>query len=320
MDNKIVLITGGCGAIGSIVINTLIPLYPNTKFINLDALTYAASDNKITNSNYEFIKGNISDSDIVNFVFDRYKPNIVLHLAAETHVDNSFGNSFTFTRTNVFGTHTLLECARLYKDNGGELDLFLHFSTDECYGPSDGDKPFDENSLLLPSNPYSASKAAAEMICQAYSKSFQIPIIIVRCNNAVSAYQHKEKLIPKTIHHILTNQLVPVHGDGSSLRTFIDAEDIAYALDIIISKGEIGKIYNIGSDQECSVIDVIRTIINLIKPGQDVSNFIYYVNDRPFQDHRYWIDDHALRELGWTPKISFIEAVQKVITKFQIKS
>lgn len=318
MDSKTVLLTGGCGCIGSCVINTLTSLYPNTKFINLDVLTYAANPKNINDvPNYQFVKGNIYDADMVSYVFDTYKPNIVIALAAETHVDNSFGNSLKFTQTNVLGTHTLLECARSYRDKGGDLELFLHMSTDEVLGSINGDKPGDENSLLLPSNPYSASKAAGEMICHAYIKSFKLPIIIVRCNNAVSKYQHPEKLIPKTITTILKGQKVPVHGNGSSLRTFIDAEDIAHAFDIIISKGTEGKIYSIGSDQEYTVLDVIKVILNILKPEEKIENWIKFVEDRAFQDHRYWIDDHVLRALGWSPKISFIDAVQRVVSHIQ---
>jgi dTDP-glucose 4,6-dehydratase len=315
MNSKNVLLTGCAGCIGSCIINTLTILYPNTKFINLDVLTYAANPKNINNvPNYQFVKGNICDADMVSYVFDTYRPNIILHLAAESHVDNSFGNSLKFTHTNVIGTHTLLECARQYRDNGGELELFLHFSTDEVFGSADGDKPCDENSLLLPSNPYAASKAAAEMICQAYIKSFKLPIIIVRCNNAVSPYQFPEKLIPKTIQRILNDEKIPVHGDGSSLRTFIDAEDIAYALDVIISKGTIGQIYNIGSDQEYTVLNVIKIILNILKPEEKIENCIEFVEDRAFQDKRYWIDDRILRDLGWTPKINFLDSIHRVIS------
>jgi dTDP-glucose 4,6-dehydratase len=270
MDSKVVLITGGCGAIGSVVINTWTNMYPNTTFINLDALTYAGNpDNIIKRPNYELIKGNICDVDIVNFVFDRYKPNIILHLAAQSHVDSSFGNSFCFSKTNIIGTHVLLECARKYRDEGGDLQLFLHFSSDEVYGGLEDSctTPCTENSLLLPTNPYSASKAGAEMICHAYIKSFKLPIIITRCNNAVSQYQHIEKLIPQTITNIINNKKISVHGDGSSLRTFVDSEDIAYALDVIISKGELGKIYNIGSNEEYTVLQVIFIILNILKPN-----------------------------------------------------
>ena len=312
-----ILITGGCGAIGSVVLNTLMPLYPDYKFVNLDMLTYAGNpQNVIQSDNYEFIKGNICDVDMVSFVFNHYKPNIVLHFAAETHVDNSFGNSFLFSKTNILGTHVLLECARQYKENGGELKLFIHFSSDEVYGSNNLEQPFNENSLLLPSNPYSASKAAAEMICNAYIKSFKLPIIIVRCNNAVSLNQVPEKLVPKTIQHILNGEKVPVQGNGSSLRTYIDATDIAYALDIIMKCGEIGKIYNIGSDQEYSVLQVISIILNILKPGELLEDWIEFVRDRDFQDHRYWIDDSMLKQLGWFPTVSFKQAVQKVIDKY----
>ena len=318
MDSKTILITGGCGAIGSCVINTLKNLYPNSLFINLDALTYAGNPNNIIPSdNYKFIKGNICDNDIVSYVYKTFQPNIVIHLAAETHVDNSFGNSFQFTKTNVFGTHVMLECARQYRDNGGPLEVFLHMSTDEVYGSVDETctEPCNENSLLLPSNPYSASKSGAEMIANAYVKSFKLPVVIIRCNNAVSPFQYPEKLIPKTIQRILQGEKVPVHGKGASLRTFIDACDIARALDIVITKGTIGNVYNIGSDREYNVLQVISIILNIMKPGEKLEDWVEYVQDRAFQDHRYWIDDKVLKALGWSQTISFEESIQRVITK-----
>jgi len=319
MDKKTILVTGGCGAIGSVVLNTLMPLYPDTKFVNLDALTYAGNENHINpslNNNYLFVKGDICNYDIVAYVLTTYQPNIILHLAAETHVDNSFGNSFQFTKTNVVGTHTMLECARQYRDDGGLLELFMHMSTDEVYGSVDQHctQPCDEWSLLLPSNPYSASKCGAEMIAHAYRKSFKLPVIIVRCNNAISQYQYPEKLIPKTIQRILQGKKVPVHGKGMSLRTFIDAADIARALDIIINRGTIGKVYNIGSDEEYTVLEVIETILRLMKPDEKLENWIEFVPDRAFQDYRYWIDNKVLKELGWTQQITFEQAIQKVIS------
>lgn len=318
-----ILITGGCGAIGSVVLNTLKALYPEKNFINLDAITYAGNpENVIKTDNYQLIKGNICDHNIVSYALDTYKPNIIMHLAAETHVDNSFGNSFKFTETNLCGTHTMLECVRQYRDNGGDLKMFIHMSTDEVYGSVDEDCTVacNESSLLLPSNPYSATKAGAEMLCNAYIKSFKMPIVIVRCNNAVSPFQYPEKLIPKTIDRILSGNKIPVQGDGNSLRTFIDAYDIAHALDLISIKGETGHIYNIGNDIEFTVLEVIQSILDIMLPGEKYQDWITYVEDRAFQDRRYWIDDKILKSLGWSPTLTFTESLKKVISfrKLQI--
>jgi dTDP-glucose 4,6-dehydratase len=318
MNNyKNVLITGGCGAIGSGVLNYLKKMYPHIFFINLDNLTYAANPKNIENQDnkYLLIKGNICDIDFVKEIFLKYKPECIIHLAAETHVDNSFGNSLVFTHTNILGTHVLLECCRYYMEiYPNNLKLFLHMSTDEVYGSvQDNEDAKIENSLCLPSNPYSATKAGAEMLCQAYLKSFKIPIIITRCNNAISKFQHEEKLIPRTISLFLQNKKMTIHGNGSSKRTFIHVNDIASALNLIINKGTIGKIYNIGSHIEKSVIEVVKFILNIMKPGEILDEWIEFVEDRAFQDYRYYINTTELNNLGWKENISFENAVNEII-------
>lgn len=318
MNNyKNVLITGGCGAIGSGVLNYLKRTYPEIFFINLDDLTYAANPQNIENQNknYKLIKGNICDINFVKEILLTYKPDCILHLAAETHVDNSFGNSLVFSHTNILGTHVLLECCKYYlQQHPKQLKLFLHMSTDEVYGSvEDHEDAKNENSLCLPSNPYSATKAGAEMLCHAYLKSFKIPIIITRCNNAISKYQHEEKLIPRTICLFLQNKKMTIHGNGLSKRTFIHVDDIAEALNIIISKGSIGKIYNIGSHIEKNVMEVVEFILNIMKPGEHIYNWIEFVEDRAFQDYRYYIDTTELYNLGWKEQISFEEAVLDII-------
>lgn len=318
--HNVVMITGGCGAIGSVLINWLKKKYPNTMFVNVDALTYCATKDFVEEpkTNYRFYYGNINDADFITYVLNTEKPTLIIHLAAETHVDQSFGNSFDFTYTNVMGTHTLLECSKRY----GKVKLFLHMSTDEVYGSVCDTETCHEDSLFAPSNPYSASKAAAEMICHAYMKSFGLPIIIMRCNNAISPFQHKEKLIPRCIKTLLIKgdesirSKIPIHGKGESKRTFIHAKDIASAIDVIASKGDIGKIYNIGTlkDMEFSVMDVVTKIVHkMIGENVDVSAYIEYVEDRAFQDYRYCIDSSALRELGWKESIDFDNAIDDVI-------
>jgi UDP-glucose 4,6-dehydratase len=308
-----ILITGGCGAIGSEVINRLKSVHKSTLFINLDTLTYAGKEEHIEqpHDNYVFVKGNVCDVDTITWVLNKYKPRYILHFAAETHVDNSFGNSLNFTKSNVLGTHVLLECAKEYIRQGNILEKFLHMSTDEVYGPvMDGELARTENSLLWPTNPYAATKAGAEMICKSYERSFSIPIVIMRCNNAISKYQNIEKLIPKVVSSILHDATMPVHGEGKSKRTFIHAYDIASAIDIILSKGVAGQTYNIGTDTEYSVMEVIHEIERLMGKCAKIE----YVPDRAFQDYRYYIDATALKGLGWQDSISFEDAITDVIS------
>lgn len=309
-----VLITGGCGAIGSCVVNWLKRKYPNTMFFNLDALTYAGKEEHIEfpHDNYRLYHGDICDTELVTYILEKEMPTLLIHLAAETHVDNSFGNSFKFTKTNILGTHTLLECCRKY----GKLKMFLHMSTDEVYGSvQDGDICL-ESSMFAPSNPYSATKAGAEMLCHAYLKSFHIPVIVTRCNNAISPYQHPEKLVPCAISRIHSGKKVQVHGDGKSLRTFIHGDDIAKALDVIVQSGVIGKVYNIGSSQEYSVLQVVEKVLSILKPSEKLHDWIEFVQDRAFQDYRYSIDSTELRNLGWTDTITFDHALQDCILQY----
>lgn len=315
-----ILVTGGCGAIGSGLVNKLKQKYNNTMFLNLDALTYAGNKDNIEPpyDNYRFIYGNICDASLVEYILNTERPDGIIHLAAETHVDRSFGNSLEFTKSNIIGTHCLLECVKRYIEGGHRFGLFLYMSTDEVYGSVDDDEsPRLENSLFKPSNPYSATKASAELLCHAYMTSFNIPITIVRCNNVISRYQHEEKLIPKTIRRIKNNERVPVHGDGSSKRTFIHVDDIASAIDVIIEKGAIGSIYNIGTENEHSVLEVIQTVLDVMRPGEKKEDWIDFVPDRAFQDYRYSIDSSELRRLGWSEQKSFDDAIQDVIEHIQ---
>ena len=329
--HKVVLITGGCGAIGAVVVNWLKKEYPTTLFVNLDALTYCGKKEHIEPPlhNYKFYYGSITDASLVSYILETEQPTLLIHLAAETHVDQSFGNSFRFTHVNVMGTHTLLECAKGY----GKLRMFLHMSTDEVYGSVCNKETCTETSMFAPSNPYSASKAAGEMICHAYQKSFALPITIMRCNNAISPFQHEEKLIPRCVETIIQREKlagakvednlpkIPIHGSGMSKRTFIHAADIATAIDTIVAKGKDGSIYNIGTGahMEHTVMDVVRTVVKLMVPTIDASdddninNYIEHVPDRAFQDYRYSIDSSALRSLGWTDKISFDHAIEDII-------
>jgi len=310
-DHNTVLITGGCGAIGSCIVNYFKKTYANTRFINLDAITYAANSENIElpHDNYELYKGDICNVDFVMHILQKEKPSLVIHLAAETHVDQSFCNSLNFTKTNVVGTHTLLECVK----NTDCVKLFIHMSTDEVYGSINDDEICSENAMLAPTNPYAASKAGAEMICHAFIKSFKLPIIIVRCNNAISPYQHNEKLVPQCIDSIINNRKICIHGDGSAKRTFIHGIDIAKAFDCIINNGSIGNTYNIGSKLEYTVLDVVHELVKQMRPEDNYMDWIKFVPDRAFQDLRYNIDSTELYKLGWTDKISFKDAIKNVI-------
>lgn len=314
--HKCVLITGGCGAIGSVVVNTFLRKYPCTRFVNIDKLTYCGKAEHIHvpfgQSNYKLYTLDIADpNNGLLTILSTESPTAVIHLAAETHVDESFDYALKFTQTNTYGTHVLLEQLRLY----GKCDLIIHMSTDEVYGSIDKGS-FEETSLFAPSNPYAASKAAAEMICQSYIRSFQMPIIITRCNNAISPYQHPEKLIPRCIQLFQNNQKMTIHGKGHARRTFIDARDIANALETIILYGTRGSIYNIGTPShthEYSVSDIVIYIHRILKPYSDLSECIEYVKDRTFQDYRYSIDTTSLEALGWKPSYSVFDAIDNVI-------
>lgn len=317
-DHDCVLITGGCGAIGSEVINYLKRKYADTMFVNLDMLTYAGNESNIEPpyDNYTFVLGNICDMQIVNHVLQKYKPTMIIHFAAESHVDTSFGNSFKFTETNVMGTHVLLECARKHPG----IRKFVHMSTDEVYGSVDDESVCSETSMFKPSNPYSASKAAAEMLCHAYIMSFKLPLIILRCNNAISKYQHPEKLIPKAIQCIMTGKRIPIHGNGQSKRTFIHTDDIASAIDVICTKGSIFEIYNIGTTLEYTVLDVVTRILKIMLPKANMNDWIEYVADRNFQDYRYSIDISKLTSLGWTSRVTFDESLERLVRHITTKT
>lgn len=310
--HKCVLITGGCGAIGSEVINYLKLKYSDTLFVNFDSLTYAGNASNIEPpyANYRFFLGDICRMDDVSRVLVEYQPTLVIHFAAESHVDSSFGNSLKFTETNVMGTHMLLECIRM----NGEVRNVMHMSTDEVYGSVVDDLKCLETTMFKPSNPYSASKAAAEMLCNAYMMSFRIPITIIRCNNALSKYQHTEKLVPKCVECIMNGELIPVHGNGQSRRTFVDVEDIARAFETLILRGRVNEIYNIGTDHEYSVMEVISEIVSLMKPGDPVARWVKFVPDRDFQDYRYSVDAQKLRDLGWASRISFKDSIRRIVS------
>jgi dTDP-glucose 4,6-dehydratase len=312
-----ILVTGGCGFIGSNFLNYAVLKYPNYKFINIDALYYCASINNIIEnvknaSNYSFIEGNITDITILKELFLKFSITNIIHFAAQSHVDNSFEDSINFTEDNVKGTHTILEAIRLFKPDV----KMLHFSTDEVYGESlIGDKPKNEMSLLCPTNPYAASKAAAEMFVNAYYHSYNIKCTITRCNNVYGPNQYPEKIIPKFILQLKSGNKCTIHGDGSAIRSFIHVYDVCTAVDTILHNGIIGEIYNIGSDEEHekTVLEVAKELIKYIHNTDNFEDYIEYVTDRPFNDKRYFITNDKLKIFGWKQEIEFEYGIKELL-------
>ena len=312
-----ILVTGGCGFIGSNFINYIIPTYPQYTITNIDIMYYCASeqnirDDIINSSNYSFIKGNINDKNLIKYIIEEKNIDTIIHFAAQSHVDTSFDNSLQYTEDNIKGTHTLLEVVRTTRPD----ILFLHFSTDEVYGESKlVEDPKHEMSLLCPTNPYAASKAAAEMLVNSYKHSYGLRCIITRCNNVYGPNQYPEKLIPKFIKLLQENEQCTIHGDGSSLRSFIHAYDVSTAVDVILHKGTIHEIYNIGSepDEEKSVLDVTQQLIQYIHKTDQYNKYITFVNDRPFNDQRYFITNTKLKALGWKQTITFNDGIQALL-------
>lgn len=312
------LITGGCGFIGSNFINYI---FDENKYniINIDAMYYCANQenvkDEIRNSKkYQLVIGNICDSNLLNYILNKNDITHVIHFAAQSHVDNSFEKSLQYTQDNILGTHTLLECCRKY----GKIQRFIHVSTDEVYGESmleENELHKTEQSILCPSNPYAATKAGAELIAQSYYHSFKMPIIITRGNNVYGPNQYPEKVIPKFIKLLKEDKKITIQGDGSCVRAFLHAEDTARAFELILEKGEIGEIYNIGCDEgmEYSVLEVAKILIEMIKGLEDCDEWIEYVEDRPFNDKRYYISNQKLKKLGWEIEIDFLNGLSNLI-------
>ena len=315
---KNLFITGGCGFIGSNFINYI---FNKNKYniINLDALYYCANENNVNkeirnHNNYTFIKGNICSEDIINHILKTYNIEYVIHFAAQSHVDNSFSNPLQYTKDNILGTHILLDCCHKY----GRIKKFIHVSTDEVYGESLFDideKSKTEQSILCPTNPYAATKAGAELLAQSYNHSFNMPIIITRGNNVYGPNQYPEKLIPKFINLLKNNKKVTIQGNGSCIRAFLHSCDTSNAFECILEKGKIGEIYNIGCDEgmEYSVLDIAKILIKKIKNTDDYDKWIEYIEDRPFNDKRYYIDNSKLKNLGWKININLHDGLNELI-------
>ena len=317
------LVTGCCGFIGSNFVNFYFKQNKEVNIINLDAMYYCASENNIdhdirSSKRYHLVKGNLCSFDLISNILEIYNINTVIHFAAQSHVQNSFDNALQYTLDNVVGTHTLLEACRKY----GKIQKFIHISTDEVYGESmisENEEKKHEGSVLCPTNPYAATKAAAELIAKSYYHSFKMPIIITRGNNVYGPNQYPEKLIPKFIQQLLEGKQVTIQGDGSNVRAFLHVNDVCSALKLILENGEIGEIYNIGSDDhhEYTVTQVAHILINKITKTNDYNKWISYIEDRPFNDKRYYISNQKVKDLGWSIETNFDKGLDNLIEKMK---
>jgi dTDP-glucose 4,6-dehydratase len=308
---KNVLITGGSGFIGSNFIKYMTMTYPHVNFINIDCLNYCSNASFATFSapNYYFYQTRVQNTDSVSVILQNHKIDCVVHFAAQTHVDNSFQSSSEFVNDNIIGTFNLLECCKKY----GKLDLFVYISTDEVYGSHDCQNAKEETSQIVPTNPYAATKASGEMLAMSYAYSFNLPIIITRCNNVYGPGQYPEKILPKFIHQLFNNQPCTIHGDGHNKRSFIHVYDFCTALDTIISIGYVNNIYNIGSHYELSVLEVAQQLITKIKNTSDFQTWVTFVPDRVFNDTRYFMSCEKLKSLGWKQTVSFEDGLNDLI-------
>lgn len=305
MKNKI-LVTGGCGFIGSNFIRYILDKYPAYRLINLDKLTYAGNLTNLkdikSSPQYKFIRGDICDAAIVDRVVRGC--GAIVHFAAESHVDRSILCSDDFVRTNVFGTHVLLEAAKRHK-----INKYIQISTDEVYG-SIKSGSFSENSPLLPNSPYSASKAAADLLARSYFVTYNLPVIITRSSNNFGPYQFPEKVIPLFITNLLKGKKVPLYGDGLNVRDWLYVLDNCAAIDLVMHKGKVGEVYNIGGESEVTNLELTYKILKKIGKGKE---FINYVSDRLGHDRRYSLNCDKIRRLGFRPEYKFDHALNLTI-------
>jgi len=320
---KTIIITGGAGFIGSHVVRLFVTKYPDTTIVNLDALTYAGNLENLKDieqsPNYVFEKVNLLDTAELARVFSTYKPEGVIHLAAESHVDRSILSPLDFVYTNVVGTVNLLNAAKTQWDGNYEGKRFYHVSTDEVYGALGDTGLFTEQTPYDPHSPYSASKASSDHFVRAYGDTYHLPVVVSNCSNNYGPYHFPEKLIPLFINNIITRKPLPVYGDGLYTRDWLFVKDHATAIDLVFHKGKTGDTYNIGGFNEWRNIDLVKLLCKLMdeklgKPAGTSEELITYVKDRPGHDRRYAIDASKInRELGWKPSVTFEEGLAETI-------
>lgn len=323
-NKKKILITGGAGFIGSHVVRLFVNKYPHYEIFNLDLLTYAGNLENLRDvedlENYHFLKVDINDNELINDLFEKYKFDSVIHLAAESHVDRSITDPLAFVRTNVIGTMNLLNAAKdAWKDDDYENKLFYHISTDEVYGTLGETGLFTEETPYDPNSPYSASKASSDHFVRAYGETYDLPFIITNCSNNYGPNQFPEKLIPLFINNIIENKPLPVYGDGKYTRDWLYVIDHAVAIDMAFHNGSNKATYNIGGFNEWQNIDLIKLLCKVMdskldRPEGTSAKLITYIKDRPGHDKRYAIDAGKInKELGWKPSVTFEEGLEKTI-------
>ena len=326
-----ILVTGGSGFIGSHVVRLLVGKYPDYRIVNADVLTYAGNPDNLTDvegaPNYVFEHVDICDYESVGRIFGRYSIDGVIHLAAESHVDRSIADPFAFARTNVMGTLSLLQAARLawepllWKNSSGDECRFYHISTDEVYGALDldGGEFFTEDTRYDPHSPYSASKASSDHFVRAFHDTYGMPVVVTNCSNNYGPFQYPEKLIPLFVSNIRNGKPLPVYGTGENVRDWLYVEDHARAVDLVFHHGVSGETYNIGGCNEWRNIDLVRVIVKITdrllgNPEGYSEKLITFVKDRAGHDLRYAVDASRIRrELGWAPSVDFEEGLEKTV-------
>ena len=324
---SVILVTGGAGFIGSNFIHYLFKEHPDYEVINLDKLTYAGNLENLkgvdSNPNYRFVKGDIANRELVEYVFETFRPEYVVNFAAESHVDRSIEGPEVFIKSNVYGTQVLLDVAKEFwsKNNMFDYARFLQISTDEVYGslPLESTEKFTEESQLKPNSPYSASKASADLLVRAYYVTYGMPVLITRSSNNFGPRQYPEKLIPLMITNALQGKPLPVYGDGLNVRDWLYVEDNCRGIDTVLHKGKSGEVYNIGGGNEWKNIDLVNLICETLaeltnKPVSEYKKLITYVKDRPGHDRRYALSIEKIKtELGWEPNADFKDRLRKTV-------